>query len=490
MIPKGNRLFVGVAILQIAMFSAGDVEGQLYPDDSAVDFRHQVITWANLQTVVPQCVVDGDWLLTGWGPSMVETPGLALVQLSTGKTLWTEKAEPEDWLTGWLIDDHVHVSRHVNDHESIRYEVRDLVTGAVEHAETIAFGPNTTYLVHLSTVFIAGHNEVFDRRTGKRRGSLPADVADKSWFRESAGRLYVNSLADPQTKQVELLEIDLASLEILRRFDSAQWFPDGPFPNPILSDHRFLIFSDSPQRDSPTPKRTLTAIDLEARQIAWQTEVAPYAPLLFVDDLSAQAEMPKGLAIRPLLIEWPTGRQRLGELPDRGHADLLQWLSDRHSEVGELREFEEGFATQVTSDNGTRRLMGLNPYGLPVWHHELRTPSGPGLMPQRYANVFISDRVASITGAYQLELVDLGTGEVTQIVTPETVGLIRKRTRTEEIPAAEQSTKTTPSPPPPPPGWKLPDDITIPGVILILLLGYLLVRRVALRPGGNPPGSS
>ncbi|MDZ4689480.1 MAG: hypothetical protein SH850_30765 [Planctomycetaceae bacterium] len=486
MIPKGSRYFVGIAVLQVALFSAGVAEGQLSIERPLVDANPQVSTWGSLQTAVPNAAVDGDWLLTGWGPSIVETPGLALVQLSTGKTMWTEPAEPDDWLTGWLMDDRVHMSRHLNNHEAIEYQIRDPATGAVEHSETI----DTTNLQHLTTVFIAGHNEVFDRRTGERRGSLPADVSDRSWFRESAGRLYGNSVSDSPTKQGELLEIDLANLEITRRFNFSEWFPARRLQPIVLSNPRHLIFSSDPQ--TGLPSRLLTAVDLEPRQIAWQREVAPHAPLLFVDDLAADPELPPELTVRPLLIEWSTGKQRLGNWPQHSHADLTQWLSHNHSGVDGLRKVGTGFVTQISGDEGIRQLVGLNSLGLPIWRRDLTAQilmvHDPVPVSLRFARVWMSDQTAAIAGAYQIELVDLRTGDITHTVTPESVGLVRKPMRPEDTAAPQPAAKTSPVATPPP-GWKLPDNVTIPAAVLILLVGYLVVRRVALRPGGNPPGT-
>jgi len=481
MIPKVSQLFLGIAVLQIALCSASVAEGQLYIERPVVDDYRKVTAWMNRQSAVPEAVIDGDWLLTGWGPFIVDTPGVALVQLSTGKTLWTEPAEPEDWLTAAFIDGNVHVWRNVNDHDDMEYQVRNPATGAVHHAETITFGPNSTYLQHLTTVFIAGHGDVFDRRTGQRRGALPAEVASRHWvFRELAGRLYTmpysSTQLDPQTKPTELLEIDLGNLAITRRWNFAEWFPDGRFREPLQGDERFLVFSDSPQWNS----RALTAIDLEPRQVAWRIEVAPHAPLFFVHDLSAQPEMPADLAVRPLLIEWSTGEQRLGEPRDPryaglGYADLVQWLSPDGR--GEMREIDDGFAMHLTSVNKTSWLVGLNRQGKPVWNREFG------------AKILMSDRVAVAVGAYELELVDLHTGESTHRVTPESVGLVRKPMRPENTVAAEPTTKSTPPATPPSSGWKLSDNVTIPAVALILLVGYLVVRRVALRPGGNPPGT-
>jgi hypothetical protein len=193
----------------VALLMALPAEAQFYRPHDPFAHHRRVDTYQPKQ-VLPTIAVEGDRLLTGWGPSSAKTPGIALVQLSTGQALWTVVAEPEESLAAWLNGEAVYLQRYRREAEMFDLQWRDTVTGAVRSAQQFPIDPATdTVTQFLETVIITGQKEVLDKQTGQRRGILPAEVYYNDVFCEMAGKLYGHAKPEPPSLASDLLEVDL-----------------------------------------------------------------------------------------------------------------------------------------------------------------------------------------------------------------------------------------------------------------------------------------
>jgi hypothetical protein len=457
---SGSAVLTGLS-LALAFLTALPAEAQFYRPRDPFGSHLRVDTYQP-QRVLPAIVVQGDWLLTGWGPSAVETPGIALVQLSTGEPLWTVIAEPEESLTPWLDGKAVYLQRSRREAETFDLQLRDAVTGTVLNTHESPIDPAMVVTQILETVIIMGPKEVLDKRTGQRRGVLPAEVYYNDVFCELGGKLYGHAIPEPRSPPSELLEVDLETLQVTRRWNIADILGDERFVHPIITNGSLLIFSTDGR---------LTALDLKTDQRAWQIEIAPLASLLFVNDLAAPVDeqlIPPDLPVRPLLVEWATGEHRVGDLPDR-RVDLLQWNENRPLHLEFVKPMDRGTVFHFRRESA-EQLIGLDDRGKRLWNHERTlTRSGEKL-------ICVADWFAALPAASLIEIIDLDTGAITHQIQPESVGLTSHKTAIDEYQTTNAIAKNSTVKPSVP--FPVSGTTSLILIVAGLLIGYVVIRRL------------
>lgn len=474
-------------------FMAPAADGQLYrPEGDRTGHGQRVVTWLQPAAAVPLATIDGDDVLTAWGPNIVNTPGLALSRCSTGETLWTLTAESGEWLTGYLLEEHVLLSRFVPGADTAELQWLDRTSGEVQHVETIAHDSNSTILRLHKTVLFAGRNEVFDLRTGQRRGTLPEELSYLNAF-ESQGKLY-GGWSPTATAPGEYVEIDLESLKISRRWNLQPQFQERGLANhfrPILCERQMLVLLLSIGAGQPSVPmtRTVVAVDLEQGQIVWQTEVPAFAPLLFADDLSAlrgDEPLPPDLTERPLILDLRTGEHRLGQRPLE-HADLIHWGTQVPAHLQGIRVVDDVTVFHLVRE-GDDLLTGLDPIGRPVWSFTetmLGSITGGDGTP---STIRLGERYATNSRFASLDIIDLRTGQVVHTLKPNSVGLVARAVSpaaTAGSPASSPATQTAEA------ALEWLDTWTVVLCCVLFALGaYFGVRKLTHLAGHKSPMES
>jgi hypothetical protein len=281
-------------------------------------------------------------------------------------------------------------------------------------------------------------------------------------FANWGGKLYGHAIPEPRSPPSELLEVDLETLQVTRRWNIADILGDERFVHPIITNGSLLIFSTDGR---------LTALDLKTDQRAWQIEIAPLASLLFVNDLAAPVDeqlIPPDLPVRPLLVEWATGEHRVGDLPDR-RVDLLQWNENRPLHLEFVKPMDRGTVFHFRRESA-EQLIGLDDRGKRLCNHE-RTliRSGEKL-------ICVADWFAALPAASLIEIIDLDTGAITHQIQPESVGLTSHKTAIDEYQTTNAIAKNSTVKPSVP--FPVSGTTSLILIVAGLLIGYVVIRRL------------
>lgn len=476
-------LMAAVTLLHYASQAAG----QLYRDELPDDYVRRVSTRKATTAAIPQVVVQGDYALSGWSSDLVYTPGVSVLRLSTGEALWKELADPGDTLTAWLRGSTVLIERGGATTAGRVCEWRDLETGALRTSVSVTADSGLAVSL-LQTVVIVLPRDVYDLEFGEYLGRLPDEFDLQT--HEFNGRIYAFGITPPGVEDRELIAADLSDLTAVRRWSLKPILPEGMAWSfqPILSDGRRIVFAGSSSawsgisfaRELIAP-RALIAMDLERGELAWQRDVPGHAPLYFVAGSEKSPDDERFLrnsAVRPLMIEWATGRL-VQEAAPVASTDKMAWITGAFQLV-RMRQMGELTVLHFVSGD-QEQLVGLDATGLPVWHRGLRSMSA--LQDQAVAGFTVrmpeTGPLAVALAGGSFEVLDLHTGETVRHIRPEALGFNRRRAVSRAA-SAGTSPAATPkrSAADPARSWiDIRESLWL--VVLMLLVGYLAVRIVA-----------
>jgi hypothetical protein len=389
--------------------------------------RTPVQMWQRPTGAIPQVVIAGERVLALWDQNIVTEPGLSVHRLSTGETLWTLPARPKEFLRAWLLEDVVIVGRSDDQGRMDEYQWLDPDTGDVRASATFE-GEVSHHGTRLTeTLLITGKNEVFDVRTGARRGRLPAEV--DAPYRETEGLLIANWIPDV-SQPGGLAIIDLENLSNVRSWDYHQQLPEELqriwWGQVAAHGPRMVLRNQAFPTEGVNRTSQLIAVDCERQAILWRGTVPARAPLWFVTDLEAgrpNSVLPDGWSAPPcLLIDWATGEQRPSH-PQMHPADRAVWAGAA-SQYVRTRDVA-GLSLVYVVSNSMEHLLGLDEQQRVVWKRELE----PLQQFQYWTNQFSPFRFSAThdfalaLGGSSFEIFDLRTGRTVKEIRPRDAGL-------------------------------------------------------------------